>query len=399
MSEQIDFPVFDADHHLYETEDCFTRYLPEDLSGLFRYVQLNGRTKLVVRGRLSEFVPNPTFEVVAPPGSTGEYFAGRNTHGKSLREMMGKPMRSIPAFRNPDDRLTVLDEFGEQAALVFPTLASLIEVNFLDVPEVTTRIIHAFNKWLLDDWGFNHRDRIFCAPILCPAVVDDALRELSFILEHGAKVALVRPGPVAGHPRTRSPFLPEFDPFWAAVQEANLPIALHASDSGYQRYVNDWQGQDGEMSGFKPNPFTIASMGHRDIEDTIYSAICHGMLSRFPGVKLISVENGGSWVPSVLHGLDLTYRRLPQDFREHPRETFGRSIWVNPFWEDSIDTLIDAIGAERVCFGSDWPHAEGLANPISWLSEIEHRRPDEIRRMMGQNLYDLLGTSPLGAAA
>ena len=31
MSEQIDFPIFDADHHLYETEDCFTRYLPEDL--------------------------------------------------------------------------------------------------------------------------------------------------------------------------------------------------------------------------------------------------------------------------------------------------------------------------------------------------------------------------------
>jgi predicted TIM-barrel fold metal-dependent hydrolase len=85
------------------------------------------------------------------------------------------------------------------------------------------------------------------------------------------------------------------------------------------------------------------------------------------------------------------YRKVPQDFVEHPRETFLRSVWVNPFWEDSVDTPIDTIGADRVCFGSDYPHPEGLADPISWLSELDNRTDDEVRRIMGLNAYELLG--------
>ena len=56
--------VFDADNHLYETEDALTRYLPQRHQNLFRYVEVNGRKKLVVRDRLTEFIPNPTFELV-----------------------------------------------------------------------------------------------------------------------------------------------------------------------------------------------------------------------------------------------------------------------------------------------------------------------------------------------
>ncbi|MCB0994338.1 MAG: amidohydrolase family protein [Acidimicrobiales bacterium] len=393
MTTRMECPVFDADHHLYETEDAFSRYLPDELAGVFRYVQINGRTKVVVRGMLSDFIPNPTFEVVACPGATADYFAGNNPEGKSLREMIGKPMKAIPAFRTPQDRLQVLDEQGIHSTLVFPTLASLIEVNFLDLPKVTSQLLHAFNRWLLDDWTFDYQGRIFPTPILNPCIVDDAIAELDFILEHGAKVALVRPGPVAGNPHTRSPFLPEYDPFWARVQESGILIALHASDSGYQRYVNDWEGKDIEFSGFTPSTFGLAAMGARPIMDTMFSAICHGMLTRFPDVKLLSVENGGSWVIPTLKALDDVYKKLPQDFSEHPRDTFGRSVWVNPFWEDSLDLLIDEIGAERICFGSDWPHPEGLAEPLSWGSELEGRSDDEVRRIMGGNLWSLLEVS------
>lgn len=345
MTAPLGYPVFDADHHMYETEDCFTRYLPKDLAGAIRYVQVKGRTKILVRGRLSEFIPNPTFEVVARPGATMDYFAGNNPEGKTLREMIGEPIRALPGFRNPADRLVQLDEFGVDRCFVFPTL------------------------------------------------VDEAIAELEFVLEHGAKAVLVRPAPVAGPRATRSPFLPEFDPFWARVQESGVIVALHASDSGYQRYVNDWEGGEKEFSGFTPTTFGLASMGSRPIQDTMFSAVCHGMLTRFPGVKLFSVENGAGWVGTVLATLDSVYKKLPQEFAEHPRGTFLRSVWVNPFWEDDIDALIDLIGVERVCFGSDYPHAEGLAEPLSWVSEITHRGPDEQRRIMGGNVEDMLGTA------
>src|SRR5664280_1182532 len=136
-------PIFDADNHLYETGDALTRYLPTDYKGFVKYVEIDGRTKVAVNNHIYESIPNPTFEVVAPPGSFADYFAGKNPEGKTLREMAGTPMRSIDAFRSAEPRLALLDELGIDAALMFPTLASLVEVNLLDDPEATCTVIHA----------------------------------------------------------------------------------------------------------------------------------------------------------------------------------------------------------------------------------------------------------------
>ena len=142
-------PIFDADNHLYETEDALTRYLPKQFEGFVKYVQVKGRTKIAINNHISESIPNPTFEVVAPPGAFADYFSGKNPEGKTLREMAGTPMHAIDAFRSAGPRLALLDETGVDAALMFPTLASLIEVNLLDDPEMTCTVIHAYNQWLL----------------------------------------------------------------------------------------------------------------------------------------------------------------------------------------------------------------------------------------------------------
>ena len=49
----VDFPVFDADNHMYETTDAFTKFLPKEYDGLIKYVQVNGRTKIAVRNVIS----------------------------------------------------------------------------------------------------------------------------------------------------------------------------------------------------------------------------------------------------------------------------------------------------------------------------------------------------------
>ena len=92
-------------------------------------------------------------------------------------------------------------------------------------------------------------------------------------------------------------------------------VALHASDSGYQDYLNTWEGTDGEYVAFRPQTFAYVADGGRSIQDALASAICHGMLTRFPGVKLMSVENGGSWVASLLTHLETTSRRCPRSSR------------------------------------------------------------------------------------
>jgi predicted TIM-barrel fold metal-dependent hydrolase len=394
MGQALDFPVFDADNHLYETEDAFTRHLPSSHRNLFRFTELNGRKKLVVRDRITEFIPNPTFEVVARPGAHMAFYSAANTEGKTLRELTGEPMKSVPEFREPAARLKLLDRQGIAAALMFPTLASLIEERLRDDPELTQIALRAFNEWLHDEWRYDYGGRIFATPIVNPCLLDEGIAELDRLLERGAKAVLLRPAPVSGLRGTRSPFLPEFDPFWARVQEAGVLVALHASDSGYQDYLNTWEGTAGEYVAFRPNTFANVADSGRTIQDALASAVCHGMLTRFPGVKLVSVENGGSWAGVLLKNLEVACKKMPQEFPEHPLDVFHRNVWINPFWEDSVTGLIDLIGADRVCFGSDYPHPEGLDDPIAWRDQLGDLPATTVEQIMSTNMFGLMGLTP-----
>ena len=393
--EYSDFaqPVFDCDFHLYEGPDAFTRYLPEQYEGLVRLANIDGRNKMIIRGKVSDYIPNPTFDVVAEPGSAAEYFSGRNTEGKSYREIV-RAMRAIPEFFEPDARLGLMDRMHIQSIVNFPTLASLIEVNFMDDPVGTQVLVHAFNQWLFDEWGFNHQNRIYTTPVMNLASAEGAVAELEWALERGAKTVLVRPGPVAGFRGPTSPFLPDSDPFWAAVQEAGIPVMLHASDSGYQRFANEWSGSATEMRPFEQDVFGTVSQGHRPIMDTIFSAVCHGMLSRFPGVRLGSIENGGIWMNRVVEDLLDGYGKMPHLFAEHPLDVLRRSLYVAPYWEEPLQPLIDAIGLDHILFNSDWPHPEGLADPVEYAVFARDEvglAEDDVAKIMGSNMYELMG--------
>src|SRR5262245_30565393 len=166
MGKVLDYPLFDADNHMYETQDAFTRHLPDRYKAAITYVEVNGRTKIAVRGQISDYIPNPTFDVVARPGAQEEYFRVGNPEGKSYREIIGEPMRAIPAFREPGPRIELMDELGVDQTLMFPTLASLLEERMRDDPELTHAAIHSLNEWLYEEWGFAHEGRIFTTPVI-----------------------------------------------------------------------------------------------------------------------------------------------------------------------------------------------------------------------------------------
>ena len=392
-SRQLDFPVYDADNHMYETTDSFTRHLPSEYDGLVKYVQVNGRTKIALKNTISDYIPNPTFEVVAAPGAQEEYFKEGNKEGKSHREILGKPMKAIPAFRDPAARIELMNEMGLQGALMWPTLASLLEERLGDDVLATHAVIHALNQWMLDDWTFNYQDRIFPSPVINLGIVDRAIEELDYVVQNGARVILIRPAPVPGLFGKRSMALPEFDPFWAKVAEADILVGLHASDSGYQRYLNEWEGvRDGEMLPFKGRSAFALIQGHfsRPVVDTVISLIAHGLCTRFPTLRFAPVENGSNWVRPVLEALEYGYDFSPTDFEENPVEVFKRNIFVHPFHEEDVPGLVQLLGSDRVIFGSDWPHPEGLADPISYVDELKGMPDDDVRKVMGGNLARLL---------
>ena len=66
---ELGFPIFDADNHFYgPRRTTLTKYLPPQQRGAIEYVEVGGRTKLAVRGHITDFIPNPTFERVGWPG-------------------------------------------------------------------------------------------------------------------------------------------------------------------------------------------------------------------------------------------------------------------------------------------------------------------------------------------
>lgn len=388
----VNYPIYDVDRHFYEPPEAFLRHLPKQFRKEFQYVQINGRTKLAVGGVLSDYIPNPTFDVVAAPGSHEMWYRGENPEGLSLREFGGDPVPSHPAFFNGEAHLKVMDEQGIHAGLFIPTLGSVIEERLSHKPDAIAALFHSSNQWLAEECGFARDNRLFPVPMINLIDVDKAVQELEFVLAAGARVVGVRPAPVAGLTGGRSMGFTEFDPFWARVNEAKIFVMLHVSDSGYDK-INSWwtAGGKGEFRPFEKEPFgeVLDWMG-RAISDTLAALICHGVFDRFPDVRVASLENGTSWLEPLLGRLAHIYKKMPKSFKRDPVETFRRHVFVSPFYEDPVDKLIDLIGVERVLFGSDWPHPEGLTHPRDFFKDIDMLDEAQTQRVMSTNLKGLL---------
>ena len=154
----LDFAAFDADNHYYEAEDAFTRYIdPSMAKRAMQWADVGGKKRLLVGGKINKFIPNPTFDPIAKPGSLEDYFRGRNTDGLDLKTMFGEldPLEQHPEYRDRDARLKLLDAQGLDGALLFPTLGvGMQEALKRDVPALHAAF-RAFNEWLDDDWGFD----------------------------------------------------------------------------------------------------------------------------------------------------------------------------------------------------------------------------------------------------
>jgi predicted TIM-barrel fold metal-dependent hydrolase len=399
MSVSPEVSIFDSDNHLYETPDAFVRHLPDRYRGVIDYVEVRGRTKIMVRGQVSEYIPNPTFEVVARPGAQEDYFRHGNPQGKSRREIFGEPIRAIPAFREPEPRLEAMDEYGVDRTMMYPTLASLLEERLREDPLATHAVIHSFNEWIYETWEFNYKDRIFTTPVITLPIVEKAIEELEWVVARGAKAVLIRPAPVPGYQGPRSFALPEFDPLWAKVVEHDLLVVMHGSDSGYARYYGEWQGRQSEFLPFQPKAFPMM-WSERPAADAAAAAVCHGLVSRFPQLKLAIVELGGTWLEPLIKRLDYLYKKMPNEFAEPPVQALRRNIYLCPFWEEDFEYLAGLLGEDHVLFGSDWPHPEGLAIPSTYIDDLVSQGvgPEAVRNFMGHNLARLMNV-PVNVAA
>jgi predicted TIM-barrel fold metal-dependent hydrolase len=385
----VDYQLFDADNHYYEATDAFTRHLdPRFAKRAMQWGEINGRQRLIVAGRVNRFIPNPTFDPVAKPGSLDDYFRGQKA-GDDIRAAFGDLEPISPAYREPKARLALMDDQGIEGCFLFPTLGVGMEQPLVHDVEAAHAAFHAFNEWLLDDWTFDYEGRIFGAPYFTLLDPGAALHELNWVLEQGARVIVMRAGPIQAPSGSRSPGDPVYDPFWARVAEAGITVAYHSGESGYDRHAAEW-GESAEMEAFRHPPFKIVTSADRPIYDTIAALICHGVFARHPNVRVATIESGSEWVPTLVKKLKKSYAMAPAAFAGgDPVEELRDHVWVSPYYEDDLLAVRDAIGAERILFGSDYPHAEGLADPSSFVNDLAGFSADEVRLIMRENAREL----------
>jgi predicted TIM-barrel fold metal-dependent hydrolase len=165
-------------------------------------------------------------------------------------------------------------------------------------------------------------------------------------------------------------------PVYAAAERHNLPVGLHTSGfNGHAVTGTGW-------------PSFYAEEQHEvalSQQAVAISLVCEGVFELFPTLKVVIVEAGFAWVPSLAWRLDRHWARMRDEMPHlvHPPSTYiRRNLWFTtqpsdePERPDDLRQVLDWIGWDRVLFATDYPHWD-MDNPDFTfrcrLSEAERR--------------------------
>jgi predicted TIM-barrel fold metal-dependent hydrolase len=148
--------------------------------------------------------------------------------------------------------------------------------------------------------------------------------------------------------------LPHFDPLWAVIQDAGLPITFHVST-----------GRDPRAS--RGNGGAVINYVSHSLSPTIepVANLCaSGVLERFPGLRFATIEAGIGWIPWLLGAMDEAYKKhhfwVRPKLAKLPSEYFRLHGFAS-FQEDPAGLdLAERYGVmDCLMWGNDYPHHEG----------------------------------------
>ena len=395
--KQIPYRIHDADNHYYEPDDCFTRHIEAPYKQRTVWIdrQQGGPGRMYVGGERCHFFSVGAADSIGAPGIMKAFLRGDTEDGgsPSLQPINGL---DVPEFVSRTARLARMDAQRVEACLMLPTAGVGVEPQLREHSEVLYPSIRAFNRWLEEDWGYGGDGRVYGAPLISLFDLNEAITELERLLARGARFVVLTAGPIAG----RAPADPYFDPFWARCEEAGINVVYHIGRTPFsEMYNTPW--------GLRPHPPShrhsfmewAISFTDRPIVDTLTALIADNLFGRFPRLKVLSVEYGSSWVAPLLTKLDHIARLYSKDMWRFgtppakPSNTFRQNIWIAPFYEDDVVGLARLIGVDHVLNGSDYPHPEGLKEPLEFADELEGLTDAEVKRIMRDNFAELVSTS------
>jgi len=384
-------PIFDGDTHLYETEDAWSRYLPKQYEKDWRYhfkIDEDGYRALYIGERKVE-VSAGYYDAegrIPPPGKLHEWLKAQHS-GQAHLDMR---IPIAPDMRHAAPRLKKMDEFGVEGCIIYCG-DMVATVSYLDQIEPAKAVLHAYNRWMLDEWQFNYKDRIYSAPLVTLEDLDWACQEAEWAIKNGARLLLMPMGPAHG----KSPADPAYDRFWSILNEAHCRVVYHVSEAIYMKdHMAVW-GEPMQCSRLRQSAFMwMHGYSERPVIETLSSFVFYNFFARFPNVRLLSAENGAEWVPNTLIKMDKVRGMARNGYwpcgqlKERPSRIFKRHIGVVAYPEDDLQSIIEQCGgdADWIIMGSDYPHSEGVPAPRDFVSEAcAGLTPEQVRKIMYEN--------------
>jgi predicted TIM-barrel fold metal-dependent hydrolase len=214
----------------------------------------------------------------------------------------------------------------------------------------------AYNDWLAEFASYSPK-RLYPIALISLDDVADGVREMQRCLKRGHRGVQV----CGVAPPERPYFASEYEPFWSAAQEMQIPISLHLGTG--RKSMQSAQGR-GEMRltgrDFMINT-TLAPV--HEIQRSLCSLIFGGVLERFPRLRIVSAENDSGWFPHMLYRLDHFYEKfgtMSDDMKltMKPSDYVRRNVWVT-FQDDMVGPMTWKIfGEDRYMWASDFPHSD-----------------------------------------
>jgi len=285
-------------------------------------------------------------------------------------------------------RLARLDEWGLDGCVLFPNFGLLWEDLLSgDVPALCGNM-RAFNRWIAGVGG-DGGGRLFGVAHLTLRDRDWALEEIASLGRAGVKLAMTAPAPVDGKALSDA----DLDPIWAAFCEHGVTPVFHVGAFRGPLDPAWYEGDPERVDRVMDSAFLWVAPAVALANMAVF-----GVFERFPDLRIGVIELTAHWVPQFLLMLDGAYGfyvarhgEPPKKLVNRPGEYVRRHVRVGALAYEQPAGLVSLVGEDTFMFGSDWPHAEGIADPLGdYESAVGELDASARTKLMGGNAAWLL---------
>ncbi len=324
-------PLFSADSHVVETEDCYADIDPK------------------FRDRRPRAIEDPEQgAVMLVPGMDFRIPAGMLSRAGIPYDQWAQPQSWAelnPAGHDPKARLAIQDEENVSGEVIYPSVGMVICLH----PEVAYRkaCFEAYNRWLAEFCATDPKRLIGIGMAAIPSP-EEGVRELQEIARMGFRGVML-----CGDASFEDYDHPSYDPVWEAAIGLGLPISFHIL-TGRESYGM-------EVRGPKVIQQIVTIRGNQNI---VMMMVLSGVFDRHPELRVVMVENDAGWLPHFCFRLDHAWERhrwsLEIGAIERPPSEYVNECVYATFQDDtSVRHVIDAVNLDRIMWATDFPHGDG----------------------------------------